>query len=719
MSRWGAEMTVQRHAAVPVDARHSDTMRIAVYLKHFPLDWRTLGEGTSNAVRGFATGLVKAGAAVTVVCEGSTPGYRTAEGGYGVRRFTGGGEGSSFSVSPDLRDWLCGPNRPDLVLLNGMFLPAVYILSRDLRRAGIPYIAIPHDPYNAFMFRKNPVRKAVYWRLFERPMLNDSLAVQVLDSRHALWLRRRGVATPALCVPCGHDTDSDSAPETERRTPPDRPVSFYFLGRMDTYNKGLDLLIQGFAEAMADKPARLVLQGPDWGDLKDLRVTAERHGGTTSITFLPPEFERPATDMVGEHDVVCVPSRYEGFSLQALEGMLAGRVILSSDICGISPFVEQADCGVVVPSTTEGVAAGLRTLWSRRAEWPEMGRRGQALARETLRWDDIARQALTHYQALVVPSPPPTDQAEPNALAHQVPPPPSSTSERQTAAGNIEPVSIEPVSIEPVSILGVRVDALDMPRALGTIDRWIAEREQHYVCIRDVHGVMACQTDDALRRIHAEAGMVTPDGMPLVWLSRRHGHPETNRVCGPDFMLELCEHSRDRGYRHFLYGGAPGVVEDLKANLETRFPGLCIAGTYSPPFRPLTEQEDAEVVDMINAVRPDIVWIGLSSPKQEYWMAAHKGRIDAAAMIGVGAAFDFHAGRQKRAPAWMQRSGLEWSYRLMSEPRRLWRRYLVMAPRFLLLLAREELKALTGRSTPGRPTPSRSTPGGSNPLHKS
>lgn len=667
-------------------------MKIAIYLKHFPLDWRTLGEGTSNAVRGFATGLVKAGAAVTVVCEGPTPGFHAAEGGYVVRRFAGGGNGSSFLVSPDLRVWLSGPERPDLVLLNGMFLPSVYMLSRDLRRARVPYVLAPHDPYNTFMFRKSAVRKAVYWRLFERRVLEDSLAVQVLDSRHALWLRRRGVSTPTLCVPCGHDTEPDAAPKAEQATPTNRPVSFYFLGRIDAYNKGLDLLIDAFAETMSDKPARLVVQGPDWGDLKALQAKADRHGHAAAITFLPPEFERAAMDMVGEHDVVCVPSRYEGFSLQALEGMLAGRVILSTDICGISPFVERADCGVVVPSTADGVAAGLRTLWNRRAEWPEMGRRGQTLARKTLRWDDIARQALTHYETLVAPSLPPTNPAEPNALAHPAPP---TNSAPHSAPG------------APVTILGVRVDALDMPRALGTIDGWIAAREQHYVCIRDVHGVMACQTDHALRRIHAEAGMVTPDGMPLVWLSRRHGHPGTNRVCGPDFMLELCDHSRDRGYRHFLYGGAPGVVEDLKANLESRFPGLCIAGTYSPPFRPLTEQEDAEVVDMINAARPDIVWVGLSSPKQEYWMSAHKGRIDAAAMIGVGAAFDFHAGRQKRAPAWMQRSGLEWSYRLMSEPRRLWRRYLVMAPRFLMLLAREELRALTHRSTPGDGTPLR------------
>jgi exopolysaccharide biosynthesis WecB/TagA/CpsF family protein len=651
-------------------------MKIAIYLKHFPLDWQTLGEGTSKAVRGFATGLVSAGATVTVVCEGATAGFRRAEGGYDIRRFAGGGQGSSFRVSPALREWLTGPDKPDLVLLNGMFLPSAYVLSRHLKRAGVPYILAPHDPYNSFMFRKSAVRKAVYWRLFERRVLNGSLAVQVLDIRHAQWLRQRGVETPALCVPCGHDPAE--APPVLAERPAGRPPSFYFLGRMDAYNKGLDLLIEGFVRALGDTDARLVLQGPDWGDAAVLKEQAARRLPQAGrIRFLPAAFDLSATDLMADHDVVCVPSRYEGFSLQALEGMLAGKVILSSDICGISPFVEAADCGVVVPSSTEGVADGLRSLWARRDEWPEMGRRGRALARKALCWDDIAGQAMTTYRALLTAPPPPPSNpdAELTTLAH-----PAAASPEANA-----------------SILGVRVDPLNMPRALDTIDRWIADKEHHYVCIRDVHGVMACQTDEALRRIHAEAGMVTPDGMPLVWLSRRNGHPETDRVCGPDFMLQLCEHSVARGYRHYLYGGAPGVVDDLKANLEALYPGLQIVGAYSPPFRPLTEAEDAAVVDTINAARPDVVWVGLSSPKQEYWMASHKGRITAAAMVGVGAAFDFHAGRQKRAPAWMQRNGLEWSYRLMSEPRRLWRRYLVMAPRFLMLLAAEKVRALGQR----------------------
>jgi N-acetylglucosaminyldiphosphoundecaprenol N-acetyl-beta-D-mannosaminyltransferase len=158
------------------------------------------------------------------------------------------------------------------------------------------------------------------------------------------------------------------------------------------------------------------------------------------------------------------------------------------------------------------------------------------------------------------------------------------------------------------------------------------------------------------------------------------------RVYGPDLLLALCRHSIRTGYRHFFYGGRPGVPERLVANLRRRFPGLRVAGTYAPPFRPLTPEEDERVVQIVNDANPDIVWVGLSTPKQERWMAAHVGRARAPVLIGVGAAFDFHAGVKKQAPPWMRRSGLEWSFRLLMEPRRLWSRYLVNGPLFLSLL---------------------------------
>ena len=234
-----------------------------------------------------------------------------------------------------------------------------------------------------------------------------------------------------------------------------------------------------------------------------------------------------------------------------------------------------------------------------------------------------------------------------------------------------------------VNILGVGVSPLEMDGALHTIEGWIERREQHYVCVTGVHGVMESQRDPDLRRIHNAAGLVTPDGMPLVWLCRLAGYSKVERVYGPDLMLACCGRSVARGYRNFFYGGTSGIPELLIARLRARFPELHITGTYSPPFRRLTSEEDDEIVRRINQADPDIIWVGLSTPKQERWMSEHVGRVTAPVMIGVGAAFDFHAGIKRQAPRWMQHSGLEWFFRLLTEPRRLWRRYLYNNPMFL------------------------------------
>jgi N-acetylglucosaminyldiphosphoundecaprenol N-acetyl-beta-D-mannosaminyltransferase len=242
-----------------------------------------------------------------------------------------------------------------------------------------------------------------------------------------------------------------------------------------------------------------------------------------------------------------------------------------------------------------------------------------------------------------------------------------------------------------VNVLSVGVSAINMTQALDIIGGWITHRQPNYVCVTGVHGVMESQRDESLRHIHNTAGLVTPDGMPLVWLSRLQGRRHVGRVYGPDLMLELCERSVSKGYRHFLYGGSEEALEQLASNLQQRFPGLQVVGKYSPPFRPLTDEEDNQVVQMINETNPDIVWVGLSTPKQERWMASHMRRLTAPVLLGVGAAFDFHAGLKKQAPQWMQRSGLEWLFRLATEPRRLGPRYLVNNPLFVLLVLKQML----------------------------
>ena len=239
-----------------------------------------------------------------------------------------------------------------------------------------------------------------------------------------------------------------------------------------------------------------------------------------------------------------------------------------------------------------------------------------------------------------------------------------------------------------VDVLGVGISAIDPTDALSEVTRWIDDGLQHYVCVTGVHGVMESQGDPELLRIHNESGITTPDGMPMVWAARFAGAKNTQRVYGPDLMLAVCERAAQRGWGCFLYGATDEVLEQLRSNLSDRYPGLPIVGTHSPPFRELSPEEDEAVVRQINESGAQIVWVGLSTPKQERWMASHVGRLNASALFGVGAAFDMHAGNLRQAPRWMQRSGLEWLFRLASEPRRLWRRYAVNNPRFVLAISR-------------------------------
>ena len=235
-----------------------------------------------------------------------------------------------------------------------------------------------------------------------------------------------------------------------------------------------------------------------------------------------------------------------------------------------------------------------------------------------------------------------------------------------------------------VNVLGVGVSVLNLETAVAAIADAVRARRRGYICVTGVHGVMEAQNDPAFRKILNDAFLCTPDGMPMVWMGKIHGHSEMHRVYGPDLMLDVCAWSEKNPCLHFFYGGAPGVAEALAEKLKARFPKLEITGTFTPPFRALNAGEEKQFVETIRAAQPDILWIGLSTPKQEKFMAEFLPKLDATLMIGVGAAFDFHSGRAKQAPRWMQRSGLEWFYRLCQEPRRLAKRYLKNNPLFAL-----------------------------------
>jgi len=233
-------------------------------------------------------------------------------------------------------------------------------------------------------------------------------------------------------------------------------------------------------------------------------------------------------------------------------------------------------------------------------------------------------------------------------------------------------------------ILGMRVDATSYSMATQQVLDWARAGQSRCVCVANVHVVMEAHDDPAFRAYINAADLITPDGMPLVWMLRRLGVRDQQRVYGPELTLWVAKAATQAGLPIGLYGGSPQANDGLARSLQEHFPGLRIAYRYSPPFRPLSDKEDAQVVDAINTSGTRILLVGLGCPKQERWMAEHRGLI-AAVMLGIGAAFDFHSGLKPQAPYWMQQAGLEWLFRLINEPRRLWRRYLYYNPRFVWL----------------------------------
>lgn len=237
-------------------------------------------------------------------------------------------------------------------------------------------------------------------------------------------------------------------------------------------------------------------------------------------------------------------------------------------------------------------------------------------------------------------------------------------------------------------VFGTFIDAIQWQEALLKLSMWGKARESRYVCLCNVHVVVTSWCDDTYRSIINDADMATPDGMPVAWLLRHSGFHEQARINGPDLMWRLCEAAAKKEVPVFLYGSTTHTIEKLTKNLKSQFQDLQIAGTHSPPFRTLSYDEDEEIIGQINSSGAGIVFVALGCPKQEIWMADHRGKINAV-LLGVGAAFDFHAGTLRRAPVWMQKIGLEWLFRLVMEPKRLWKRYLIYNTKFLLKIVPE------------------------------
>jgi glycosyltransferase involved in cell wall biosynthesis len=381
------------------------------YLRGFPADDSPLNAGMEKAVGGLAGGMTGLSDVKSVVlCE--HPGVeRTFQrnDGYTVRSFDNATtDKKMFGLAPSLKRFVTDELAPQaapgeaIVILNSIFHPSVFLLSRLFRKHGIPYIAAPHDPYHPSIFGGKAIKKKLYWYLCERPMLRRANAIQVLDRRHEAFLRDLGVTTPVIEVINGFapsDVPDESALRF-RNDDDDSPTKILFLGRLDRENKGLDLLIDAFAQLGRDD-VRLTLQGPDRGDRASLQEQIARLNLADRVNILDADYTAKSSDLAMRHDVFVLPSRFEGFGLSALEAMLAARPVLISDVAGLAPHVKAANAGVVVAPSVDSIRTGLQELLSRRSEWRDLGTRARAYVLQHLAWQPIDVRAISEYQKIV------------------------------------------------------------------------------------------------------------------------------------------------------------------------------------------------------------------------------------------------------------------------------------------------------------------------------
>lgn len=375
-------------------------MRVFVYLQDFPPDTDAPQLGIAKAVYGLARGLATEGCEVVILCEGENASQKAIAPRCEIRCFRRRKRLHPLfaPVSTELQKYVLQNGEGSLFVLNGIFHLAAYAMSRLLRRHRIPYVVAPHDPYHPTIFTKNAHKKWPYWYLRERRMLRQAAAIQVLDIRHRQWLPRLGVNTPVIESTNGYAPD-DVLPESALKWNESGPVSAIFIGRIDAHNKGLDILLTALHRLpTADRPT-LTIQGPDWGDRASLRAQAQRLH--LDVKFPDADFKTASAAIMARHDIFCLPSRFEGFGLAALEAMLSARVLIVSDIAGIAPHVRASGCGIVVDASPKSVQQGFVELLRLRGEWKAMGLAGRRYALENLRWEKIARDTIRHYRMIL------------------------------------------------------------------------------------------------------------------------------------------------------------------------------------------------------------------------------------------------------------------------------------------------------------------------------
>jgi glycosyltransferase involved in cell wall biosynthesis len=374
-------------------------MKIAFYLKHFPASGLPLVGGTAVAVGGLVKSLANLKQDVIVLCEGQTEtDHKTADG-CRILSFQQSSTHNPFGIANGLQKYLeLSRDRPDLLIVNGCFHPSLFAVARTATKMGIPYVAACHTHYNPAFFQRRPYLKWPYWYLIEKQYLRGARAIQLVDLRHAGYLRELGVYNTYLAVP-NTLSSTELSPEINLGHRASETINLVFRGRIDPYHKGLDLLLLAVARLKDTYAMRITIQGPDFGKDKLVKLT-QRLCISSIVSFVEPDYSSPYA-FLSKHDVFCLPSRFEGFPSAVLEAMLAKRVVLVTRSAGIAPHVKESGCGVLVEPTTDSIVNGLCELISRKAHWPEMGSKGQRYVMDTLSWEQIAGKALSDYESLI------------------------------------------------------------------------------------------------------------------------------------------------------------------------------------------------------------------------------------------------------------------------------------------------------------------------------
>lgn len=420
-------------------------------------------------------------------------------------------------------------------------------------------------------------------------------------------------------------------------------------------NKNILFLLQVFAHMLllieTNPATRLVIVGIEGPETNSLRTFTENAAISENVTFLSGLSEEELQWCYRHCEMLLAPSTIEGFGLPVAEALLAGCPVICSDIPAFRE-VGGAHCRYVALDSVAEQNFLEAILYSRRI--PRLG----PIALPHLSNRTIAESYIGLYTSLLFR----TSTPKLYSLAK--------------AAQNLERRVNDVQGRSTARVLGISVDAMDMSCALDRIANELQDRRKGYICLAGVHGIMEAHRDKRLAAIYAGSTLTLPDGAPTVWVGRWQGFLRMKRVAGPELMLELFRNEKFAHYTHFFYGGREYVAEQLRQGLSKRFPWVRIVGTFTPPFRELNEQEKSSLVACVRELKPDIIWVGISTPKQEYFMHQYINDLDTTLMLGVGAAFDYHTGRIKDAPKWVKRVGMQWLHRLMQDPRRLWRRYL-------------------------------------------